>query len=245
VLAESGGVDGYQLTDLTCTPVAENEATLTVSAGDDITCTFTNTAEVGLQVTKTWNVDGITYADGTKKSVGVVLPAALTFNTGAPEIMECVAGGCEYKLAGTDAFVPALSSLNELYGTPIAYLIAAAVLASVLHSRRDVLVLIALAAVVSGLGEATTWGDAPLRIALAAAGFGLLAWLVRPYARVSFTSWLLAGLFSVVADGLLRGLTASTATSAAVALVPAVVAAVILMLVLRRPHTEPFPAPGP
>ena len=45
---------------------------------------------------------GITFSDGTKKSVGVVLPATLTFNTGAPEIMECVAGACEYKLAGSD-----------------------------------------------------------------------------------------------------------------------------------------------
>ena len=48
---------------------------------------------------------GITYPDGTKKSVGVVLPATLTFNTGAPEVMECVAGGCEYRLAGTDAWL--------------------------------------------------------------------------------------------------------------------------------------------
>lgn len=48
---------------------------------------------------------GITFPDGTKKSVGVILPATLTFNTGAPEIMECVAGGCEYKLAGTDAWL--------------------------------------------------------------------------------------------------------------------------------------------
>lgn len=48
---------------------------------------------------------GITYADGTKKSVGVVLPATLTFNTGAAETMECVAGGCEYKLKGSDAWV--------------------------------------------------------------------------------------------------------------------------------------------
>ena len=48
---------------------------------------------------------GITLADGTKKSVGVVLPATLTFNTGAPEIMECVAGGCEYKLKGTDTWL--------------------------------------------------------------------------------------------------------------------------------------------
>ena len=45
-----------------------------------------------------------TLADGTKKSVGVVLPATLTFNTGAAEIMECVGGGCEYKLAGSDAW---------------------------------------------------------------------------------------------------------------------------------------------
>ena len=48
---------------------------------------------------------GITFPDGTKKSVGVVLPATLTFNTGVPEIMECVAGSCEYKLAGTDAWL--------------------------------------------------------------------------------------------------------------------------------------------
>ena len=48
---------------------------------------------------------GITLADGTKKSVGVVLPAHLTFNTGAAEVMECVAGGCDYKLAGTDVWL--------------------------------------------------------------------------------------------------------------------------------------------
>ncbi len=48
---------------------------------------------------------GITYPDGTKKSVGVILPATLTFNTGAPEIMECVAGNCEYKLTGSDVWV--------------------------------------------------------------------------------------------------------------------------------------------
>jgi uncharacterized protein YaiE (UPF0345 family) len=46
----------------------------------------------------------VTLADGTKKSVGVVLPSQLTFKTGAPEIMECVAGGCEYKLAGSDTW---------------------------------------------------------------------------------------------------------------------------------------------
>ena len=47
----------------------------------------------------------LTLPDGTKKSVGVVLPAALTFGTAAPEIMECVPGGCEYKLAGSDNWI--------------------------------------------------------------------------------------------------------------------------------------------
>ncbi|NCN71402.1 MAG: pyrimidine/purine nucleoside phosphorylase [Betaproteobacteria bacterium] len=58
----------------------------------------------------------LTLADGTKKSVGVVLPAALTFNTGAPETMECVAGGCEYKLKGTDAWLK--SSPGDKFSIP-------------------------------------------------------------------------------------------------------------------------------
>lgn len=59
---------------------------------------------------------GITFPDGTKKSVGVVLPAVLTFSTGAPEIMECVAGWCDYKLAGSDAWVK--SSPGEKFNVP-------------------------------------------------------------------------------------------------------------------------------
>ena len=43
---------------------------------------------------------GITFADGTRKSVGVILPATLTFNTGAPEIMEGVGGSCRVRLKG-------------------------------------------------------------------------------------------------------------------------------------------------
>jgi len=58
----------------------------------------------------------ITYADGTKKSVGVILPATLTFNTGVPEIMECVAGSCEYKLDGSDTWVK--SSAGEQFNVP-------------------------------------------------------------------------------------------------------------------------------
>lgn len=58
----------------------------------------------------------IELADGTKKSVGVVLPATLTFSTGAPEIMECVAGACEYRLAGTDRWVA--SGAGERFSVP-------------------------------------------------------------------------------------------------------------------------------
>ena len=58
----------------------------------------------------------ITFPDGIKKSVGVVLPATLTFSTGAPEIMECVAGSCEYKLAGSEAWVK--SSPGEKFSVP-------------------------------------------------------------------------------------------------------------------------------
>lgn len=70
-------------------------------------------------------------ADGTRKSVGVILPATLTFNTGAPEIMECVAGACRYRLKGEDwktsaageSFsIPAHSSFDiEVTGEPYHY----------------------------------------------------------------------------------------------------------------------------
>ena len=78
----------------------------------------------GVSVTTQANVyfDGkcvshsLTRADGVKLSVGVILPATLSFNTGAPEIMECVAGWCEYKLAGSDMWVR--SSAGETFSIP-------------------------------------------------------------------------------------------------------------------------------
>jgi purine/pyrimidine-nucleoside phosphorylase len=74
----------------------------------------------------------LTLADGSKKSVGVILPAALTFSTGAAEVMECVAGACDYKLAGssdwqrstagTSFSIPANSSFDiRVSGEPYHY----------------------------------------------------------------------------------------------------------------------------
>lgn len=74
----------------------------------------------------------VQFADGVKKSVGVILPATLTFNTGVPEIMECVAGSCRYRIKGEDwktstagqSFsVPGNSSFDiEVSGEPYHYI---------------------------------------------------------------------------------------------------------------------------
>jgi uncharacterized protein YaiE (UPF0345 family) len=74
----------------------------------------------------------VLFADGTKKTLGVILPGRLTFKTGAPEVMETVAGSCRYRLAGEPAWrtvgagesfrVPADSSFDiEVEGAPYHY----------------------------------------------------------------------------------------------------------------------------
>lgn len=57
-----------------------------------------------------------TLADGSKKSAGVILPSSLTFKTGVPEIMQCVAGSCEYRLAGSENWVRC--SVGESFQVP-------------------------------------------------------------------------------------------------------------------------------
>ena len=42
----------------------------------------------------------VLFADGTKKTVGVIFPSKLTFNTAAPEVMELNEGACKIKIAG-------------------------------------------------------------------------------------------------------------------------------------------------
>jgi uncharacterized protein YaiE (UPF0345 family) len=42
----------------------------------------------------------VVFPDGTRKSVGVILPASLVFSTGAPEIMEINAGRCRVRMKG-------------------------------------------------------------------------------------------------------------------------------------------------
>jgi uncharacterized protein YaiE (UPF0345 family) len=42
----------------------------------------------------------VTFADGTRKTIGVIFPSSLTFSTGAPEIMELNAGTCRIRLKG-------------------------------------------------------------------------------------------------------------------------------------------------
>lgn len=42
----------------------------------------------------------IIFPDGEKKTIGLIYPGSFTFNTGAPEKMEIVAGECKVKIAG-------------------------------------------------------------------------------------------------------------------------------------------------
>jgi purine/pyrimidine-nucleoside phosphorylase len=42
----------------------------------------------------------VLFADGSKKTIGVIFPSKLVFNTGLPEIMEINSGVCKIKLAG-------------------------------------------------------------------------------------------------------------------------------------------------
>jgi uncharacterized protein YaiE (UPF0345 family) len=47
----------------------------------------------------------IQFADGSRKTVGVILPSSLTFNTGAPEVMEGVGGACRVRLKGQSDWI--------------------------------------------------------------------------------------------------------------------------------------------
>jgi uncharacterized protein YaiE (UPF0345 family) len=69
--------------------------------------------------------------DGSRKSVGVILPSSLTFNTGAPERMEVLDGRCRVRLAGQSAWkeygpgqsfdVPANSGFDIEASVPLHY----------------------------------------------------------------------------------------------------------------------------
>jgi uncharacterized protein YaiE (UPF0345 family) len=46
----------------------------------------------------------VLFADGTRKTVGVILPSTLTFNVGVPEVMEITSGKCRVKLGDEPEF---------------------------------------------------------------------------------------------------------------------------------------------
>ncbi len=46
----------------------------------------------------------VLFPDGTRKTVGVILPSTLTFNVGVPEIMEITSGTCRVKINDEPTF---------------------------------------------------------------------------------------------------------------------------------------------
>lgn len=46
----------------------------------------------------------VLFADGTKKTLGVMQPGEYTFTTGAPEVMEILSGDLELQVAGEEVW---------------------------------------------------------------------------------------------------------------------------------------------
>jgi uncharacterized protein YaiE (UPF0345 family) len=46
----------------------------------------------------------VIFPDGSKKTIGVIFPSSLKFNTGAPEVMELNGGKCRIRLQGDDTW---------------------------------------------------------------------------------------------------------------------------------------------
>jgi uncharacterized protein YaiE (UPF0345 family) len=46
----------------------------------------------------------VLFPDGTRKTVGVILPSTLTFNVGTPELMEITSGTCRVKIGDEPEF---------------------------------------------------------------------------------------------------------------------------------------------
>lgn len=44
------------------------------------------------------------FADGSKKTLGLIFPGSFSFDTGAPERMDITAGTCTVRLSGESAF---------------------------------------------------------------------------------------------------------------------------------------------
>jgi len=44
------------------------------------------------------------FPDGSRKTVGVILPSTLTFNVGTPELMEITSGTCRVKIGDEPEF---------------------------------------------------------------------------------------------------------------------------------------------
>lgn len=46
----------------------------------------------------------VLFADGSRKTIGLIYPGSYRFNTGAPEKMEIISGACRARLAGETAW---------------------------------------------------------------------------------------------------------------------------------------------
>lgn len=95
-LSETGGPSGYTLTSLVCSPNAASGTSLTIAAGDNVTCTFTNTAVASVKITKTWVIDGTSYADGSQPTAYSSAPTLTGGSGTAPATFGATGTGYRY-----------------------------------------------------------------------------------------------------------------------------------------------------
>lgn len=77
----------------------------------------------------------VLFPDGSKKTLGLVYPGTVEFTTGAPEVMEIVAGSCKKRVGGESEWTPcaAGSSFRVPANTKFEMLVEAGIAEYICH----------------------------------------------------------------------------------------------------------------
>ncbi len=139
-----------------------------------------------------------------------------------------------YSADGANGLIPVLSSLGDVWTSPLAVLFAAALIGGAIHRTRDAAILLVLFAFATGSAGADSWVMLARGTLVVLAAYGAAAFAVRPFARVSVLSWLIAGALSVVVSALLLAVRAATVTGAVMHLLPAFAGGLVAWWLLGR-----------
>ena len=148
-LAETGPA-GYQQTSLTCAPRSVSGSTVTLVGGDDVTCTFTNTAAHPVVLTKAWLnatagdtvglqiTNGAATATGTSTAPSTTTPATLTALAGdTVALAETFTTGDPARYATTLACDNGVTVTNGSFTVPPTLSAGATITCTFTNARRS------------------------------------------------------------------------------------------------------------